>query len=303
MLSHEALHAETLSAARNEKSATLVLLKFLKEVEERRTFAVLGFPSLFKYVEEALGYSGAQTSERLSAMRLLKVVPEVETHLREGTHTLTSLAKVASHMRREGLNPGETRALVKDTLGQSVTALEKHLLRVAEIEPARIERTKVVSKELTRLTLDVDDDFMARVNRIRELKGNPVLPLSEIFGSAMELFIQKKDPTLKHPIETAKPDEEAPVVRPAEVPARSRYIRANDRRAVSIRAAHQCQYMHEGSGKRCDSRSGLQMEHRIPFAKRGSSREENLLLYCAAHNRLRAIQEFGEEKMRPYLKI
>jgi hypothetical protein len=62
MLSHEALHSETLKAARNEKSATLVLHKFLKEVEERRTFAVLGFPSLFKYVEEGLGYSGGQTS-------------------------------------------------------------------------------------------------------------------------------------------------------------------------------------------------------------------------------------------------
>jgi hypothetical protein len=66
-------------------------LKFLKEVEVRRTFAVLGFPSHFKYVEEALGYFGAQTSERISAMRLLKVVPEVENHLREGTHTFTPL--------------------------------------------------------------------------------------------------------------------------------------------------------------------------------------------------------------------
>jgi hypothetical protein len=212
---------------------------------------------------------------------------------------------------------------VEETRGHSTTALEKHLFGVAKVEPLRIERTKVVSQALTRLTLDVDDAFMARVNRMRELKGNPVLSLSEIFGSAMELYIQKKDPRMNHAVNPAaeaaapkkpvKPDEEAPVVRLAEVkkdanarkPIRSapgRYIRAHDRRVVNVRAGHRCEYLHEKSGKRCESSTGLQMEHRIPFAKGGPNREENLFLYCGAHNRLRAIQEFGEEKMRPYLK-
>jgi hypothetical protein len=194
MLSHDALHSETLNAARNEKAATLVLLKFLKEIEERRTFAVLGFPSLFKYVEEGLGYSGAQTSDRISAMRLLKVVPEVETHLREGTHTLTSIAKVASHMRREGLNPGEAKSLVEETRGHSATALEKHLFSVAKVEPLRIERTKIVSQELTRLTLDVDDAFMARVNRMRELKGNPVLSCRKYSGARWSSTFKRRIP-------------------------------------------------------------------------------------------------------------
>jgi hypothetical protein len=279
MFSHEELHSETLTAAKNEKAATLFLLKFLKEVEERRTFAVLGYSSLFKYVEEGLGYSGAQTSERISAMRFLKAVPEVASHLMNGTHSLTSLAKLASHARREGLTPIEASVLVEDTLGQSIVALERHLLGVSEVEPARIERTKVVSRELTRLTLDVDDEFMARVNRIRELKGNPTLSLSEIFEGAMEHFIQKKDPAKKNP------DEKATVVRPAEVrPAEvrsasevkseSRYIRAKDRRIVRERAGHRCEYVHNGSGKHCDSRTALQMEHVHPFAKGGFKRRE-----------------------------
>jgi 5-methylcytosine-specific restriction endonuclease McrA len=140
----------------------------------------------------------------------------------------------------------------------------------------------------------------------------------------MELYIQKKDPRMNHAVNPAaeaaapkkpvKPDEEAPVVRLAEVKkdanarkpihsAPGRYIRAHDRRVVNVRAGHRCEYLHQRSGKRCESRTGLQMEHRIPFAKGGPSSEENLLLYCGAHNRLRAIQEFGEEKMRSYLKI
>jgi hypothetical protein len=252
---------------------------------------VLGYPSLIKYVEEGLGYSGAQTSERISAMRLLKAVPEVASHLMNGTHSLTSIAKLASHARREGLTPIEASVLVEKTIGHSMIALEKHLLQVSEVEPARIERTKVVSRELTRLTLDVDDEFMARVNRIRELKGNLALSLSEIFEGAMELFIRKKDPAKKNP------EGKDPVVRPAEVRPASevksagRYIRANDRRIVRERAGHRCEYVHEKSGKHCDSRTELQMEHVHPYAKGGVNDESNLKLYCAAHNRLRAVQE------------
>ena len=52
---HEELHAKTLDAARREKTATLELLQILEQIEDRRTYAVMGYPSLFKYVEEALG--------------------------------------------------------------------------------------------------------------------------------------------------------------------------------------------------------------------------------------------------------
>ena len=46
MQTHEELHAETLDAARRGKFATLELLRFIRKIEERRTFAVLGNPSL-----------------------------------------------------------------------------------------------------------------------------------------------------------------------------------------------------------------------------------------------------------------
>lgn len=37
MIPHEKLHEQTLDAAKREKSATLELLKFLMEIEDRRT--------------------------------------------------------------------------------------------------------------------------------------------------------------------------------------------------------------------------------------------------------------------------
>jgi 5-methylcytosine-specific restriction endonuclease McrA len=315
MQTHEELHAETLDAARKEKSATLELLRFLKQIEERRTFAVMGYPSLFKYVEEGLGYSPAQASERVSAMRLLRQVPAVAENLRDGAHTLTSIAKLASHVRREGLKPEQASALVLESANQTVVSLEKHLAGVALVEPPKLERAKIISRELTRLTLDVDDEFMALVQRMKELKGNPALPLSEVFASAMQEFVKKrevKNPDVKNPSENSpeKSQQNKSSTSGAEVKSkpsevkttRTRYIRVHDRRIVRIRAHDECEYTHEETGKRCGSKTGLQFEHITPFAHGGGNREENLKLYCAAHNRLSAIRVYGEEKMRPFMR-
>ena len=348
-ISHEELHEKTLAAAFTEKSATLALLEFLKQVDERRTFSVMGFPSMFKYVEEGLGYSPAQASERVAAMRLLRKVPEVANQLSHGTHTLTSVAKLASHVRRENLDADRASALVLETANLSITALEKHLCSVAEVEPVKLERARVISKELTRLTLDVDDAFMASVERMRELGGNPGAGLSEMFSRAMSEFIQKRErkthekkpdvekshekshekkadekklePKTRHfacsvreqktPMETTTEEtvsvEMTPVLRPTEfvrhTPVkRSRYIRASDRRFTRQQAGHSCEFVHEKTGRRCGTRYALQYEHVIPFSKGGENTQGNLKLYCAAHNRLRAVQEFGEAKMRPFFR-
>ncbi|MBC7386102.1 MAG: HNH endonuclease [Cryobacterium sp.] len=316
MNTHEELHEKTLTAAKQEKLATLELLKFLLEVEDRRTYAVLGFPSMFKYVEEGLTYSPAQASDRVAAMRLLRKVPEIATQLERGTQTLTSVAKIASHVRRENLDGPSAQALVLATSNFTIQSLEKHLLSQSLVEPPKLERAKIISAELTRLTLDVEEEFMALVDRIRELRGNPALPLSEVFRHAMKEEIKKKEVKVQEsrpaPFTTSvtevrlDPNPNAGSPQPEAVPqtkTRTRYIRAKDRAITRKRAEKKCEYIHRKSGRRCGSRFGPQMEHVIPHAKGGSNTPENLKLYCPAHNRLAAIAEFGEAKMAPFLRM
>ncbi|MBC7385278.1 MAG: hypothetical protein H7301_03825, partial [Cryobacterium sp.] len=280
MIPHEKLHEETLIAAKREKTATLELLSFLLEVENRRTFAVIGYDSMFTYVRDGLGYSGAQASERVAAMRLLRKVPELADSLKDGSQTLTSVAKLASHVRRENLNCKEATCLVLETANQTTEALEKYLLGMAQVEPPKLERAKIISAELTRLTIDDEEEVMALVRSVRELRGNPALPLSEVFRHAMKEEIRKREP--KAPRDSKEPSKEntkknaaADEVRPAESgpkqsgssgaefasPNRSRFIRAKDCAATHARANGKCEYVHPGTGKRCESRFGLQMEH------------------------------------------
>ncbi|MEZ0391556.1 MAG: HNH endonuclease [Pseudobdellovibrionaceae bacterium] len=53
--------------------------------------------------------------------------------------------------------------------------------------------------------------------------------------------------------------------------------------------------------KQCQAQFYLQAEHIVPFAKGGTHELSNLELLCPAHNRLRAVQQFGIKKMKNYL--
>ena len=59
-----------------------------------------------------------------------------------------------------------------------------------------------------------------------------------------------------------------------------------------IRANHRCEYRSD-EGTRCSARSGLQIDHIIPWALGGRNEEENLRVLCVAHNRWYADQSFG----------
>ena len=95
-----------------------------------------------------------------------------------------------------------------------------------------------------------------------------------------------------------------------KAPAASRYIPRPTKRALfqgnpsktEPRISPTCNYTDPKTKRRCSSQFSLQIEHIHPYAKGGTSSPENLELLCPAHNQLRAIQRYGERKMRKYFQ-
>jgi hypothetical protein len=293
-LSDESLHAKTLAAAAGEKAATLLLLEHLAEVDRRRLYAIRGFSSLWEYVHKALGYSEAQASERVSAMRLMTRVPEAKAELARGELTLTAVSKLASHVRREVLTVTETKDLIAQISGKPTREVERILVSQSA-RPPQIERITPVSSEATRLTLEVDAEFLALVERFKELRGDPSLGLRDVFQAALAEYVKRREP------KAPAANRPAPVLRAPEV--NTRYIPVPIRNSVRVRAGDRCEFVDAKSGRRCESRSGLQFDHRRPFAAGGASTDANLRLLCPAHNRLAAIRFFGAAKMKPHLRL
>ncbi len=316
-LSNELLHAQTIQAASNEKSATLVLLEHLAEVDRRRLHIARGYSGLWEYVHKALGYSEAQASDRVNALRAIRQVPEIRTELEAGRLTLTSTAKLGTHLRRERLAPAETLSLMQEISGKSSREVERVLVAHSTQAPQN-DRLRVLTPELTRITLEVDLEFLALMNRAKELKGNPALTPQEIFKSAMAEYVKRREVredrvVLKehagtHPRKTSGngltlPTTRAPALRKpgASTSLRSRYLSVEARNATRRRSGDRCEYVDPQTNRRCECLTGLQFDHIQPFAKGGSNGAKNLRHLCAAHNRFAAIQEYGETAMMPFL--
>ena len=307
ILSSSDLLEKTFAAAREEKRATLALLDLLAEVDSRRLYNERGYSTLWEYVHKALGYSEAQASERVSAMRLMRKVPEVRAELDANRVNLTSTAKLASFVRREGCDAERTKTLLDKIATQPTREVERILLAEQAFPEEKPDRFEAKGAELTRVSFDADAEFMALFEELRNLQGRPEWSMSDRMKAAMRETIRRKRGTAAaEELKTedqSKADKRAPVLRAPEGAPKSkpsRYISTPIRRAVRARSRNQCEYTDQTTKRRCESRFGLQFDHIHPFGKGGGSELENIRHLCTNHNRFAAVREFGAVKMAKY---
>jgi hypothetical protein len=78
-----------------ERAVTLEVLLHLIEVERRRLHLGLGYPSMFEYCMQHLGYSGSAAARRIRAARCVRHYPEVYGLLEKNEVTLITISLVA----------------------------------------------------------------------------------------------------------------------------------------------------------------------------------------------------------------
>ena len=98
-ISDDLLLEKTKELVTEERKITLQVLWHLREVENRKLHAARGFSSLFEYCVKELKYSEPSAQRRISSMRLLKEIPEVEEKITDGALSLTVLSQAQSFFR------------------------------------------------------------------------------------------------------------------------------------------------------------------------------------------------------------
>ena len=119
----------------------------------------------------------------------------------------------------------------------------------------------------------------------------------DVLEKALDIALEKKDPKKK--LERRKKRENASKAKSRlneiaknDEPAESRYISSEVSERVHARAGYQCEYR-SPDGRRCSSRTGLQIEHVRPFGIFHSNDERFLKLLCTAHNGFTAERVYG----------
>jgi hypothetical protein len=100
-LSNPELLTQTQALVHQERRLGVEILWHLREIESRRLYAERGYSSLHTYCVQELKYSDGAAHRRISAMRLLKDLPEVEEKIQSGALSLSTAATLQDFLRAE----------------------------------------------------------------------------------------------------------------------------------------------------------------------------------------------------------
>jgi hypothetical protein len=94
LLDSAALSDRLHQLAGEERGVQVDFLLHLDELDRRRSFVELGYPSLWEYCLRALHLREGAAGRRIGAMRVLRRFPKLEAHLRDARLCLSTLSLV-----------------------------------------------------------------------------------------------------------------------------------------------------------------------------------------------------------------
>ena len=287
-LSDDALIERLKKLVHEEREILMSVLHHLREVERRRLFAKYQCASLFAYAVTDLKYSESQADRRISAMRLLRDVPQkdtpqIEAKITSGALSLTNLVLAQTLFSKEKKAGRQMTAETKLTV---LSQLENQTTRQAEkivcgISPEMMARKKELNFNL------IDDDSLRE--KLLRLKGHyahaqPNMNLTDLLHRLCDEKLEGID-------KLKSPSAPGPNRKTAAPRATSQ---AEVRRHVWRRDKGQC--------SNCRSTFALEIDHVRPKAVGGPSTLENTRLLCRACNQRAAIEYFGLAKMAGHLE-
>lgn len=254
-LTDQQLLNDTKTLVKEERKATAALLHYLKEIEARKLYSELRYPSLFKYLIEELGYSAAAAMRRIEASKLLAEIPELQSKIEEGTITLTNISKAADKFKQiEVIDTNFKKEILQAIENTSTRTCDKILDDI--VVPGRISIP--IPPPIYHIIF-TEDNFR-KFTYIRDLLAHQKLNRDTIIGRILDeatIAFEKKRFNLGTEAQ--------------ESDSNSRYIPAGLKKTIFER---------DKKCTKCGSTYALQIDHIKPFALGGKTTKRNLRLLC-----------------------
>ncbi|MBK9292900.1 MAG: HNH endonuclease [Oligoflexia bacterium] len=274
-LDNSKLILELKSLVSEERKLLSSVLDYLLEVQTRRLYLELGFPSLFEFCVKELQYSESAAQRRISAARLMKDIPEVKTKIEKGNLNLTTLSQAAMFIGQEkrvnqkSYNINQKRELLGKLENKSKSECEKELIKISPLATIPKERERLITEEKIEVRFVITKELKEKLERVKALishkKVNP--SYEELLSELAEIALNKLDKSvdrdkkgnkemgiIKDEQVSNRKDQCQKALPPAEVKnpdaqqvgkesANSRYIPTTIKRQVWKRDQGKCQYV------------------------------------------------------------
>lgn len=165
------------SEVQKERQTLIVILQHLREIEVRKLFSELGYPSLFDFAVSELKYSRGEAGRKIQAMRLLKELPQVEEKIKSGAINLTHICQVQSFsfqknkQEHQRVSPVEKLRIFEKIENTSTRESEKVLLAMLPAQPLPIEKKRQVSPSAVEMRFVIDEKLNSSLEEVRSLLG------------------------------------------------------------------------------------------------------------------------------------
>jgi hypothetical protein len=287
-LSNADLESTLRAKATQERKLSLEIIELLEEMDRRKLYLERGYSSLIEYCVKELKYSEGSAYRRISAMRVVRDVPETKNLIQEGSLNLVTVAKAHTLFRAEAkadhaYAKDDKKKLLEQLKNQSGREVEKVIAALSPETALPKEKVRAVAASKTQVTLVVGEDLMQKLEKLKNLLSHKSESgtYAELIEQLADFALKKLDPSVKM---QENPRAAQPPVKSLRI-ANKRYIPAATRREVWRKSDAQCCYQDPQTGQRCSAKKYLEFDHIAPHSHGGKSDEENLQLLCDAHNR------------------
>lgn len=305
-LTNVELLSKTKEIASQERKIQVELLWHLLEIQKRKLYLEIGFPSLYEYVVKELGYGHGAAYRRIQSMRLLESVPDVAEKIEEGSINLSTASQIQNFIKSEKKNGGNVSYkqrvdMLNAIENKSAREVEQHLIALKPENVIRPEKIRMVTPEIIEMRLMIPDELKDKMDKLRQIFSHRIpdmtyLALMEYLVTQALNKVERKErsalsqskihPSSQLGSQNISGDKNSLQTRDSKSsPPTPRNISSTLRHAVWLRDGGVCSYRDPATGRKCGGRHYIQVDHIHPWSKGGENKLENLQLLCAEHNR------------------
>jgi len=191
------------AAILNERKQTNEILQLINLALERNLHLIEGYPSMFAWLVNGFGYSESAAYRRIAAAKVVHSVPGAAAKIETGELNLSNLTSAGSAFRaqekisKQKVSIEEKRRAVESLQGKSRTQAEQILFSLfpETVSAVKNERLVTVDQNTSRLSVNLPDEVVQDLARIRDLLGHihPGATYAQIIARIAKEYLQRKD--------------------------------------------------------------------------------------------------------------
>ena len=308
-LDDKTLLLEIEKLCKEERQILTVILHHLREIERRKLYASLKYSSLFEYAVKELGHSEDQAYRRISAMKILREIPEIEEKINSGELQLSHLGMANTFFNKEKqyaqkeFSKNEKLEFLDKLSNKTAKDAEKiilsHCTYPAQFRP---ERERIISEEMVEINFVAKNQLKEKIYKLKCLLAHksPHLSTAELIDQLCDLGLEKWGKGAYAAL--IKNNFHAQVQSSADTHSPQNEMRTSQNQSTSWESLKKIIWRRDkGQCQNCGSSYALEVDHILPKAKGGEDTINNLRLLCRSCNQRAAIQHFGLNKMGQHL--